>query len=120
METLQVVHGRGYYDICGFPHLSKVLLKPKGVGVEVKNTLCCTSCVMVLMEMLEGKAVMANTEFCCPCVNTTTETTLHLVKPWMYKGRHIMVDSWFALVQTAVMLHKHCCFFTGMIKTAHC
>jgi hypothetical protein len=103
----------------GLPHVSKVIRKPKGVGLELKNALCCESGVMLCYEMLEGKAAMATKRFCGPSINATTATTLRLVEPWMGKGRLIVGDSWFASVQTALALRARGCFFTGMVKTAH-
>ncbi len=90
--------GRGGYDIRGLQQVSKVIHKPKGVGLDVKNSLCCLWGVMLHYEMLEGKAAMANKEYCCPGINATTATMMQLVKPWMYKGRHIVGNSWFACI----------------------
>jgi len=118
-ESMFEWRGRGDYDIRGLPHKSKVIRKPKGVGLELKNALCVQSGVMLRYEMLEGKAAMANRRFCGPGVNNSTATTLRLVEPWLYKGRHVLGDSWFASVQTALHLKLKGTFFTGMVKTAH-
>ena len=118
-ESVFEWRGRGDYDTRGLPHVSKIARKPKGVGLELKNALCVLSGVMIRYEMLEGKAAMANRKYCEPGINATTATTLRLIEPWFNKGRHVVGDSWFGSVQTAVELWKKGCWFTGMIKNAH-
>ncbi len=118
-ESMFEWHGRGDYNVLGLQHISKVICKPKGVGLELKNVLCCISGVMLKYEMLEGKAAMLTKKHCGPGVNTSTVTTKRLVEAWAGKGSHIVGDSWFASVQTAVELMRMGCFFTWMVKTAH-
>ena len=118
-ESMFEWRGRGDYDTRGLPHVSKISRKPTGVGLELKNALCVLSGVMLRYEMLEGQAAMANRKFCEEGINKCTATTLRLVEPWFNKGRHIVGDSWFGSVQSAVELWKRGCWFTGMVKLAH-
>ena len=42
----------------GCPHVTKIIRKPKGVGMEAKNLACCTTGIMVAMELMGPKEEM--------------------------------------------------------------
>ena len=52
-----------------------------------------------------------------PNVGTGTAVCLRLMRPWLYKGRHLFGDSWFASVTTCLTLLMNLTSFTGPVKT---
>ena len=48
----------------GVPHLSKIIRKPQGIGVEYKNVADAQTGIMLFLEIQEGKEAMAGKRYC--------------------------------------------------------
>jgi len=53
----------GKYHLHGMPHVTKIVRKPKGVGLELKALADCESGIMLRLEIQKGKAAMASKEY---------------------------------------------------------
>ena len=89
----------------GCPHVTKIIRKPKGVGMEVKNLACCDSTIMYAIEVVAAKEEMAQREFTAEH-GAGTSLLLRLCKNLRGSGRLIVADSAFASVKSAVQLKK--------------
>lgn len=49
----------GKWSIKGMPHVTKIARKPKGVGAEVKSLADGESGVLLGLEIMEGRELMA-------------------------------------------------------------
>lgn len=87
-------------------HLTFLPRKPTPLGFMLKTLVCGESCIMVHMELCEGKEIdrkkKYTTEF-----GATTGTTLRLLEPYFYEGRIVIGDAWFGSFKTAVQLKIH-------------
>ena len=48
----------------GVPHLSKIIRKPQGIGVEYKNVADTQTGIMLFLEIQEGREAMAVKRYC--------------------------------------------------------
>jgi len=105
----------------GLPHSSKQPMKPANEGSELKSSACAESGIMLRVEVLEGKEVMAGKEFVTPphSYNAGTGHLLRLVRPWIATGRVVIADSAFSSVQALIALFQLGLYFIGCVKTAH-
>ena len=119
-ESMSVWKGKDQrHGDTGCPHVTKIIRKPKGVGMEIKNLACCDSTIMVALEIVAPKAEMATREY-ARTYGSGTSLLLRLSKKWAGSGRIVVADSAFASVKTAVALKEHNgLFFMGLVKTAH-
>lgn len=105
----------------GLPHSSKQPMKPANEGSELKSSACAESGIMLRVEVLEGKDVMARKEYVTPphSYNAGTGHLLRLVQPWIGSGRVVIADSAFSSVQALIALFQLGMYFIGCVKTAH-
>lgn len=101
-------------------HITKIIRKPKSVGLELKSSCDGDSGIMLCLEMQEGKAAppkeFQTAPFNCPF---HTAIVLRLVKPWLNKGHVIVGDSAFSSVKTCYELLKRGTYFLGVVKSCH-
>ena len=103
----------------GCPHVTKIIRKPKGVGMEIKNMADCDSGMLMALEIMAGKHEMKARKY-APLYGSGTSLLLRLSEPWKGSGRLIVADSAFASVKSAVALKvKNGLYFHGLVKTAH-
>jgi hypothetical protein len=107
----------------GMPHISKIIRKPKGVGLEFKCVADGETKIMLFLEIVEDSAVMQTKKYYNDEFGNTKKssiaTTLRMLEPWFSSGRLVVGDSWFASVQMCMELMKRGLYFTGIVKTAH-
>ena len=48
--------------LCEYPHLSKIIEKPQGIGVEYKNVADIQTGIIPFLEIQEGKEAMGRKE----------------------------------------------------------
>ena len=101
----------------GMPQVTKIFRKPKGIGAELKAAADGESCVIIRLEIQEGKAAMAAAKYMTTHA-AHTAITLRLVEPWFGTKRIIIGDSAFASLATCVALLSAGLFFMGIVKTA--
>ena len=103
----------------GCPHVTKIIRKPKGVGMEIKNLADCDAGIMMAMEIMARKAEMKTRAFVAE-YGSGTALLLRLSQAWKGSGRLVVADSAFASVKSAVALKcKNGLYFHGLVKTAH-
>ncbi len=73
------------------PKISVQLHKREPVHIEVKDLCCSKSCIMLHMEIQEGKMEMA--KLTPHGQNVSTACTLCLVNAWLGKGHSLLADS---------------------------
>ena len=101
----------------GVPWRVKIIRKPKGMGVEFKSLLDCSTSIMLPLELCEGaqsKTVLEYKED----HGAGAAYVVRLTKPWWGSGRHVFGDSYFSSVNTCVALSHVGLFYTGVVKTA--
>ena len=106
------------FGVRGCPHVTKIIRKPKGVGMEVKNLADCDTGMFVALEIVAGKEEMRERDH-ARTYGAGTSLLLRLSKNWHGTGRVIVADSAFASVKSAVALKARGLFFMGLVKTAH-
>ena len=107
------------FGVDGCPHVTKIIRKPKGVGMEVKNLADCDSGIMCSMEIMAPKSEMRQREF-TNRYGAGTALLLRLCESLRGSGRVIVADSAFASVKSACALKTHLgLYFHGLVKTAH-
>ena len=97
------------------PSVTKMPLKPEGVGFLIKAAACGRSRIIFGMELQESPSAMDKKEFSMHMMKTTA-CTLRLVKPYFGTKRCVVGDSWFASVPCAIELLKRGLYFTGIVK----
>ena len=103
----------------GCPHVTKIIRKPRGVGMEVKNLADCDSGIMMALETVAGKDEMRRRPFAAE-YGAGTSLLIRLCAGLKGTGRVIIADSAFASVKSGVALKKQLgLFFLGCVKTAH-
>ena len=103
----------------GCPHVTKIVRKPKGVGMEIKNLADCDSGIMMVLEIVGPKTEMRKRQYAA-AYGAGTSLLLRLSADWKGSGRLIVADSAFASVKSAVALRNLLgLYFHGLVKTAH-
>ena len=106
------------FSLHGTPHKMKIKRKPKGVGVEMKVLVDCTSSIMMWLELCEGALRQ-----CCKKYESEygagTAVTLKMTAPWHGKAHTVITDSAFSSVATAIALKQRGTYLTGIVNTAH-
>ena len=102
----------------GVPHLSKIIRKPQGIGVEYKNVADAQTGIMLFLEIQEGKEAMAGKRY-CDRYPKSVALTLRMIEFLHGRGHVIHGDSAFASVATCTALLEHSTYFSGLLKTAH-
>lgn len=103
----------------GMPHVTMEKRKPKGVGLEIRNTACAATMVMLRLELQEGKERMGHKKYSQEFPRTTAQV-MRLVDPWAKSFRTIVGDSAFASAVTSHALLSHLqLHFIGCVKRAH-
>lgn len=102
----------------GCPHVTKIIRKPNGVGMEIKNLCDVDSGVMLVLEIVGPKEEMNDREYTA-ALGAGTALLLRLSRQFAGSGRLVVADSAFASVKAAVeMKKKHGLDFIGLVKTA--
>lgn len=104
--------------VFGLPHTTKIIRKPKGVGLEIRNACCSETGIMLQLELQEGKEAMKKKEFSAE-YGSGTASVLRLTRPWHGKGHVGVGDSAFASFKTAKAMKQRGTYFEGLVKTAH-
>ena len=118
-ETECPWHGRNQkYADHGCAHCQSIIRKPQGIGVENKDLADAVTGVVLRIEPVGSKEEMQTREFTRE-VGSGTGVLLRLTKDFRGTKRHVVADSAFASVKSAVQLHKFGLYFTGAIKRAH-
>ena len=102
----------------GVPHLSKIIRKPQGIGVEYKNVADAQTGIMLFLEIQEGKEAMAGKRY-CDRYPKSVALTLRMTEFLHGRGHVVHGDSAFASVATCTALLEHSTYFSGLLKTAH-
>ena len=88
------------FGVDGCPHVTKIIRKPKGVDMEVKNMVDCDSGIMVSMEVMTPKEEMKHREY-VGRYGAGTTLLLCLAANYRGSGRIVVADSAFASVKSA-------------------
>ena len=110
----------GFEDIPqGVPHLTKIIHKPCGVGVEYKDTADVSTRILLHLQIQEGAELMERKRF-CDMYPKHVATTLQLTVFLHWKGHVVYGDSYLASLQTTKVLLERgtYMYFTGIVKTA--
>eukprot|EP00750_Incisomonas_marina_P005668 INCI14073.1.p1 GENE.INCI14073.1~~INCI14073.1.p1 ORF type:complete len:625 (+),score=97.77 INCI14073.1:326-2200(+) len=106
------------HGLTGCPHVTKIIRKPKGVGMEIKNLCDVASGVMLVLEIVGPKEEMNDRKY-TEALGSGTALLLRLSQRFAGSGRLVVADSAFASVKAAVELKKtHGLDFIGLVKTA--
>ena len=105
------------YSMGGVPHKTKIIRKPKGVGVELKALIDCKSSIMMRLELCEGAKRQALKKYENE-YGAGTAVSLRLTEPWHGKGHVVIGDSAFSSVSSCVAFIERGTFFRGIVKTA--
>eukprot|EP00731_Ephydatia_muelleri_P007170 Em0003g1418a len=102
----------------GVPHLTKIIRKPCGVGIEYNDVADVNTGIILFLEIQEGVELMASKKYCDQYPKHVA-LTLRLTEFLHGKG-HVVYggDSYFASFQTARALLAHGTYFTGLVKNA--
>ena len=105
-ESISENHGRdGTWSDQGAPHITKIERKPKGVGIELKNSACGSIGCLLTMEVVKDKFDFhghSNIDVKGRHHNAGTGWIMRLSRPWWGTGRTVHADSAFASVKTAI------------------
>ena len=115
-ESTSKWRGLGDWYDAGLPHITKIPRKPEPVGAEIKDLCDGVSGIMLWLELMEGKEVMAHKPFCGAGIKDGAAQCLRATVPWHGSGRVLLGDSAFASVDTAVRMKKVGLYFTGLVK----
>ena len=115
-ESTSKWRGLGDWYTDGMPHITKIPRKPEPVGLELKDMCCGESGIMMFLEIMEGKAVMARKEFTDKTSSAGTAHVLRAAASWKSTGRVICGDSAFASVETCICVKKQGLHFVGLVK----
>mmetsp|Transcript_40905 Transcript_40905/g.93254 ORF Transcript_40905/g.93254 Transcript_40905/m.93254 type:complete len:417 (-) Transcript_40905:7-1257(-) len=112
--------GRSDRDSRGMPHKAKIERKPRGVGVEFKDSACVETGVIIFLEIQESAADMGK-DFCITeggvqGLKATTACTKRISSNWFGSDRVFFGDSWFSGVETAVEMLKVGLHYSGVVK----
>ena len=99
-------------------HLSKIIQKPQGIGVEYNNEADAQTGIMLFLEIQEGKEAMAGKRY-CDRYPKSVAPTLRMMECLHGCGHIVHGDSAFASVATCTALLEHSTYFSGLLKTAH-
>ena len=109
--------GKDQRFIDGCPHITKIIRKPKSVGIEIKAVCDVLTGICVSIELMAGKDEMRTRPF--SSISAGCGQMLRMTKPWHGTGRVVVGDSAFASVKSAVHMRKQAgLHFVGMVKTA--
>ena len=121
-ESMSSWHGLSSdFDAEGCPHVTKIIRKPEGIGVEYKALADGYSGVIIKLEVMEGADRMSKLEY-TDQYNAGTASLLRLTKSSAIQNswRVVVGDSAFGSVPCAVAMDvERGLFFMGAIKTAH-
>jgi len=118
-ETECPWHGRNQrYGEHGCPHCQSIIRKPQGIGVENKDLADADTGIVLRLEPVASAEEMATRQY-SPEFGSGTGVLLRLTQPLHATNRHVVADSAFASVKSAVQLSKVGLHFTGAIKRAH-
>ncbi|KAL5474749.1 hypothetical protein EMCRGX_G026742 [Ephydatia muelleri] len=101
----------------GVPHLTKIIRKQCGVGIEYKDVADVNTGIILFLEIQEGAELMASKKYCDQYPKHVA-LTLRLTEFLHGKGHAVYGDSYFASFQTARALLAHGTYFTGLVKNA--
>ena len=91
--------GLDSWHLNGMPHISKIVQKPKGVGLEFKCVAGGETKVMVFLEIVEDSGVMQTKKYYNDEFGNTKKssiaTTLRMLEQWFSSGHFVVGDSWF-------------------------
>ncbi|KAL5479854.1 hypothetical protein EMCRGX_G023445 [Ephydatia muelleri] len=99
-------------------HLSKIIRKPQGIGVEYNNVADAQTGIMLFLEIQEGKEAMAGKRY-CDRYPKSVAPTLRMMEFLHGRGHVVHGDSAFASVATCTALLEHSTYFSGLLKTAY-
>lgn len=94
----------------------KIKRKPKGIGLQFKGMVDCSSKIMMRLELCEGKG-QGKTEF-EDAVGPSAAVVMRLTQPWFKSGRVVVADSAFSSVSLAMELQKQGLHYIGSLKTS--
>lgn len=104
-----------YAPMEGGVHITKIIRKPKSVGIEFKGAGDGNSGVLIMIEIQKGKngpLMKYEGTYKHHCA-----MTLRLVEPWKDSHRIIVGDSAFSSVDTCKCLLDHGLYYLGVVKT---
>ena len=103
----------------GCPHVSKIPRKPVPIPMEIKNMCCCSTGIMMSMEIVAHKDEMARRKYVRE-YGSGTALALRLSECIRASGRIVIADAAFASVKCAVQLYeRNGLYFAGCVKAAH-
>ena len=100
------------------PGKIKIKRKPRPIGNEIKDLCDARTCIVIRMEIYEGKEPMQDKQHVRE-LGATCATTLRLSEGIQGSGRLLLADSWFGSVKTACELKKRGLNSIMLVKTAH-
>ena len=102
----------------GVPHLTKIIRKPCGVGIEYKDVADVNTGIILFLEIQKDAELMASKKYCDQYPKHVA-LTLRLTEFLHGKGHVVYGDSFFASFQTARALLAHGTYFHRFSKECH-
>lgn len=97
-----------------FIHITKLKRKPRGIGIESKCAADGSSCIMLQLEVQEGKdAPLRAFE---PEHQPHTAVVMRLMNPWSGSGRLGIADAHFSSLSTCAALLNQGLWYIGIVK----
>lgn len=107
------------YNADGAPHVTKIIRKPEGVGIEMKAMADGETGIIMQLDIMEGKVRQRKKDFYNETQSEGAAVILRLMKHWLKSFRVVHADSAFSSVLTLMHLRRYCLHFMGIVKTAH-
>ena len=92
----------GKWTIVGMPHVTKIIRKPRGIGMEMKSLADGITGILLQLEIMEGAAAQALKPHSQH--GQGTAVCLRLTTPWHGQGRCLVGDSAFGSVKSCVQM----------------
>lgn len=102
-------------DLRGAAAIYKIIRKPKGIGLQLKALIDCSSKIMLRLELCEGKD-LGPTEY-DDIAGLSGGVVFRLAEPWFDSHRILIGDSAFSSIKLALEVLKKGLYYIGSLKT---
>jgi hypothetical protein len=107
----------GKFDSAGMPHVTKIVRKPKGVGLEIRTLADGPTRIMLFLELQEGKYAMDQKDAAnIAKYGANTANLLRMTAAYHHTSRVVCADSAWGSVMTAVSLAQHGLYNYAIVK----
>jgi hypothetical protein len=117
-ESMSAWRGRdGKFDSEGMPHVTKIVRKPKGVGLEIRTLADGRTRIMLFLELQEGKHAMGQLDAAnIEKYGANTANLVRMTAAYHSTSRIVCADSAWGSVMTAVTLGQHGLYTHSIVK----